>query len=215
MTEPFTVDVWSDVVCPFCYLGDRQLAEALDRFEHRAQVIVRRRAFELDPTASLHDGQSLDGLVARKYSISVERAHALHGRMEAQAGALGMQWSLATARPTNTFDAHRMIAFGSTMGLGDEVSERLFRAYFCEGVLVSDRSRLSDLAREVGLDGVDELWEGNAYVDLVRADEAAALELGVTGVPTFLLDSRFMVVGAQGPDHILDALQRAWARRAA
>jgi predicted DsbA family dithiol-disulfide isomerase len=126
-----------------------------------------------------------------------------------------MTWSLETARPTNTFDAHRVIALASVQGLDDAMSERLFRAYFSEGDLVSDHARLSELAREIGVSDVDSLWEGDAFTNEVRSDEAEAQELGITGVPSMLMDSKFMVTGAQGSDQILDVLQRAWARRAA
>ena len=168
-------------------------------------MVVRHRAFEIDPAALLRHDLSLDEPVAHQYSISRERAHALHDRLRGRARALSMKWSLACARPTNTFDAHRVIALGSAKGLGGEVSEQLFRAYVCEGALVSDHPKPTELAREVGLAGVAE----------VRAGEASALELGLTGVPTFLVDSRLAVVGAPGADQILGPLQRAWARRSA
>jgi predicted DsbA family dithiol-disulfide isomerase len=215
VSDNLVIDVWSDVVCPFCYLGTRQLQQALDRFEHRDEVVLRHRAFELDPRADLAYDRPLAELVAAKYDLPVARAHAMHERLEAQARALGMTWSFANARPTNTFDAHRVIALASTQGLGDEMSERLFRAYFSEGELVSDHRRLSELAREVGVSEVDELWTSDAFTDVVRADEEAALELGITGVPSFLMDAKFMVMGAQDSEQILDVLQRAWARRAA
>ncbi len=215
MSEAFSIDVWSDVICPFCYLGSRQLHAALGGFAHRDEVVVRHRAFELDPRSSTTFDLSLDELVARKYSMPVERAHALHQRMEDQALALGMTWSLATARPTNTMDAHRVIALGSSQGLGDETVERLFRAYFCEGELVSDHETLERLAGEVGVSAVDELWRSHAYADRVRLDEQAAQDLGISGVPTLLVDGKFMVVGAQGAEQILSVLERAWARRAA
>jgi predicted DsbA family dithiol-disulfide isomerase len=154
-------------------------------------------------------------MVAAKYAIPVSQVHAMHERMERDAQSLGMAWSLETAQPTNTFDAHRVIALASAQGLGDETSERLFRAYFSEGDLVSDHARLNELAREVGVSDVGSLWESGAFTDVVRADEAAAQELGITGVPSFLIDSKFMVTGAQGSEQILDVLQRAWARRAA
>ena len=215
MSETFVIDIWSDVVCPFCYLGTRQLAEALERFEYREDVVLRHRAFELDPRAKLADDRPLAEMVAAKYAIPVSQAHAMHERMERDAQSLGMTWSLETAQPTNTFDAHRVIALASSQGLGDETSERLFRAYFSEGDLVSDHARLNELAREVGVSDVGSLWESGAFTDVVRADEAAAQELGITGVPSFLIDSKFMVTGAQGSEQILDVLQRAWARRAA
>jgi predicted DsbA family dithiol-disulfide isomerase len=213
MTEPFSIEIWSDVVCPFCYLGTRQLASALERFQHRDDVVLRHRAFELDPKAPTDYDLSLSELLAKKYSMPVERARALNERLESEARVLGMTWSMKDARPTNTFDALRLIALSATQGLDDAMSERLFRAYFSEGLLVSDRSVLTSLAIELGVTGIDELWRNDAYFAEVRSDEADAQELGITGVPSLLIDGKFMVVGAQGADQIFDVLERAWARR--
>jgi predicted DsbA family dithiol-disulfide isomerase len=215
MSDPFFIDLWSDVVCPFCYLGARQLQLALDRFENVGDVVIRHRAFELDPKAPTDYDLSLPELLAKKYSMPIERAKALNDRLEGEASVLGMTWSMKDARPTNTFDAHRVIALSVTQELDQVMSERLFRAYFCEGQLVSDRVVLTALANEVGVVGVEELWSSDAFSSAVRADEDDARELGITGVPSLLLDEKFMVVGAQGADQILDVLQRAWARRAA
>jgi len=215
VSEDFVIDIWSDVVCPFCYLGTRQLAEALERFEHREDVVLRHRAFELDPRAKLAYDRPLADMVASKYAIPVSQVHAMHERMSRDAQAFGMTWSLETAQPTNTFDAHRVIALASSRGLGNEMSERLFRAYFSEGELVSDHVRLSELARQIGVSDAHSLWESDAYSDEVRSDETAAQELGITGVPSMLMDSKFMVTGAQGSEQILDVLRRAWVRRAA
>ncbi|HEY5262889.1 MAG TPA: DsbA family oxidoreductase [Acidimicrobiales bacterium] len=215
MSATFVIDVWSDVVCPFCYLGSRQLAEALERFDHRGEVEVRHRAFELDPHAKLAYDRPLAELVAAKYNIPVSQVHTMHDRLLSSAEALGMTWSLDTAQPTNTFDAHRVIALATTQGLGDVASERLFRAYFSEGRLLSDHEMLNELSSEVGVTGVESLWGSDALTDVVRADEKAASELGISGVPSFLMDSKFMVSGAQGTEQILDVLRRAWARRAA
>jgi predicted DsbA family dithiol-disulfide isomerase len=145
--------------------------------------------------------------------MPVERARALNERLESEAKVLGMTWSMKDARPTNTFDALRLIALSATQGLDDAMSERLFRAYFSEGLLVSDRSVLTSLAIELGVTGIDELWRNDAYFAEVRSDEADAQELGITGVPSLLIDGKFMVVGAQGADQIFDVLERAWARR--
>jgi predicted DsbA family dithiol-disulfide isomerase len=215
MSETFVIDVWSDVVCPFCYLGTRQLNQALEQFEHRDDVALRHRAFELDPYAKLAYDRPLAELVAAKYQIPVAQVHTMHDRLLSNALSLGMTWSLDNAQPTNTFDAHRVIALASSQGLGDEASDRLFRAYFSEGELISDHERLSALANEVGVSDVDVLWESDAFSDEVRADETAAQELGISGVPAFLMDSKFMVSGAQGTEQLLDVLRRAWARRAA
>ncbi|HEY5103699.1 MAG TPA: DsbA family oxidoreductase [Acidimicrobiales bacterium] len=215
MTETFSIDVWSDVVCPFCYLGTRQLEQALEQFEHRDEVMVSHHAFELDPHTPLGLDQTLEELVATKYDMPVERARELHHRLEAQAQELGVTMAFDTARPTNTFDAHRLIALSTTQGLSEPMSQRLFRAYFSEGLLISDHEQLNKLAGEVGVADAPALWMSDAFTSEVRADETSAMELGITGVPAFLVDSKFMVLGAQGSEQILDVLRRAWERRAA
>jgi predicted DsbA family dithiol-disulfide isomerase len=215
MAETLSIEVWSDVVCPFCYLGSRQLALALERFEHRDDVVLSHHAFELDPHTPLALNLSLEELVAKKYDMPVERARELHHRLEAQAEELGVTLSFNKARPTNTFDAHRLIALSSSQGLSEAMSQRLFRAYFSEGLLISDHDQLNELASEVGVNDAASLWESDAYASEVRADETSALELGITGVPAALVDSKFMILGAQGVEQMLDVLRRAWERRAA
>jgi len=215
VNDTFFVDVWSDVVCPFCYLGSRMFTVALGEFEHRGHVVVRHRAFELDPRSATSYDLSLNELVAQKYGISVERARSINERLEAQAFTLQMTWALRDAKVTNSFDAHRLIALAQSQGLGDQMNERLFRAYFSEGRHVGDHDTLSTLATDVGVIGADDLWRSDQYSLDVRCDEREAQELGISGVPTMLLDGTFMIVGAQGADAMLDALRRAWARRSA
>jgi predicted DsbA family dithiol-disulfide isomerase len=213
MSESLSIDVWADVVCPFCYLGSEQLARAIERFDH--SVDVTHHAFELDPNAPASSDQSLDELLATKYQMPVERARALHRRLEGQGKELGVAFSFDTVQRANSFDAHRVIALASSQDLGDAMNRRLFRAYFSDGVLISDRDQLSSLANEVGVVDVDELWNGEEFVAEVRADETTAHDLGITGVPAILIDQRVMVLGAQGVDDIADALRHAWASRAA
>jgi predicted DsbA family dithiol-disulfide isomerase len=215
MAESFSIDVWSDVVCPFCYLGARQLDQALEQFEHRDEVVLSHHAFELDPNTPLGLSQTLEELVATKYDMPVERARALHDRLQAQAQELGVTMAFDKARPTNTFDAHRLIALSTIQGLSSPMSKRLFRAYFSEGLLISDHDQLNELASEVGVSDAPSLWESDVFTSEVRADEKSAMELGITGVPALLIDSKFMVLGAQGVEQILDVLRRAWERRAA
>ncbi len=215
MATTLSIDVWSDVVCPFCYLGSRQLELALADFAHADAVVVNHHAFELDAHARSDYDVSLAELVARKYGISVERSHELHANLTAQAKSLGAAMSFDLAKPTNTFDAHRLIALSATQGKSDVMSERLFRAYFGEGLLVSDHDQLNTLAEEVGVLDAPLLWETEAFASDVRADERSAEELGITGVPAFLVDNKFMVLGAQGAEKIVDVLDRAWAKLSA
>ncbi len=213
MSGSFVIDVWSDVVCPFCYLGSRQLAAALETFEHRDEVVLRHRAFELDPATPAVLGRPLVELVAQKYQIPVERSRELHHRLEVQAAAFDMTWSFADAQAANSFDAHRLIALSSTQGRGDAMTQRLFSGYFSEGLLISDHEVLNALAHEVGVEGASDLWTSDAFAEKVRADEAEALERGITGVPAMMMDHKFMVLGAQGTDKIADVLRRAWQRQ--
>lgn len=211
MQKVVRIDIWSDVVCPFCYLGTRQLAVAVERFDHREYVALHQRAFELDPHAPTDNALALDELLASKYGMTLERARALNRRLEGDAASLGMSWSLDRARVTNTFDAHRLVALAEFQGRGDAMSERLFRAYFSEGQLISDHAVLNTLGCEVGVGGVEELWSGDAFAPEVRSDETVAHELGITGVPSMLVDGKFMIVGAQGSEHMLEVLQQAWS----
>jgi protein disulfide-isomerase len=207
------IDIWSDVVCPFCYLGSAQLSQALTSFPHADHVQVRTHAFELDPTAIHNPDISLDKMLANKYQMTVEKAQSLHHDLEGKAAELGMHWSLAIAKVSNTFDAHRLIALAGTQQLEAVMVERLFQAYFSEGKLISDRDVLNELASEVGVTGVDQLWEGDLFVDDVRHDEATAHSYGITGVPAMVFDGKYLVVGAQGVAGYTQALEQTWAER--
>jgi predicted DsbA family dithiol-disulfide isomerase len=189
------------------------LTAALETFEHRDDVVVRHHAFELDPSKRAAIGRPLEELVAEKYQIPVERSRELHAQLEEQAATYGMTWSFADAKSTNSFDAHRLIALSSTQGLGEAMSQRLFAAYFSDGLLISHRDVLNALAAEVGVEGANALWASDAFTEVVRADEAQAVELGISGVPAMLMDHKFMVLGAQGTDKIADVLRRAWQRQ--
>lgn len=213
MTTPMVIDIWSDVVCPFCYLGSAQLSKALDSFPHADQVQIRAHAFELDPTTTYNPDLSLDRMLADKYQMPVERAQSMHRDLEAKAAELGMHWSFAIAKVANTFDAHRLIALAATQELDAAMVQRLFQAYFSEGKLISDRSTLNELANEVGVTGVDELWESDEFVNEVRSDEATAQSYGISGVPAMVFDGKYLVVGAQGVDGYARALQQTWAER--
>lgn len=212
VAEPLLIDLWSDVVCPFCYLGSRQLDLALERFEHRDVVVVVQHAFELDPNAT-PSTVGLDELLATKYSMPLERSRELHGRLSRQAASMGLDWALDRARSTNTFDAHRLVALATTQGLGAEMARRLHAAYFSDGLLVSDPAILDRLATEVGVSGSSSLWSSDEFAETVRTDERLAHEMGITGVPAFVVDRSYLISGAQGEDAILDVLVRAWTER--
>lgn len=213
MQQTFTIDIWSDIVCPFCYLGKRQLEAALASFTPDVPVEIRLHAFELDASAPANYGRPLAELLAKKYGVEIAEAENWHRRSESDAATYEMSWRMDLARTGNTFDAHRLNALAADHGVGLEMNERLMRGYFSEGMLPSDRDALVACANELGLDVPSDFFETDAYVDEVRADEEAARELGISGVPTMILDGRFVVSGAQGADTILNMLHRALARR--
>jgi predicted DsbA family dithiol-disulfide isomerase len=213
MTMPkLTVDIWSDVVCPWCYIGKRRFEAALEGFEHRDDVTVLWHSFELDPEAPpVAEGRSAERLAA-KYGMSVEEASARQAEITALAAQDGLTYDLAESRGGNTFDAHRLIHLAAEHGLGDAVMERLMNAYFREREAIGDPDTLQRLAVGAGLpaDEVREVLEGDRYADAVRADERAATQIGIRGVPFFVLGRKYGVSGAQPSEVLLQALQQAW-----
>lgn len=211
------VEVWSDMVCPWCYIGKRRLEAALARFQRRDRTRVVWRSFELDPDADGDPGTPLVDVLATKYGGGPERARAMMAHVTAVAAEEGLTYRLDRARRGNSFDAHRLSHAAHTLGLQEAFVERCMRAYFTEGVAIGDREALVALAREAGLDpgAAREALEGGAFADDVRRDEEAAHRIGVTGVPCFVVDRRLALAGAHPADAILGLLRRGLAREEA
>jgi predicted DsbA family dithiol-disulfide isomerase len=207
-----SVEIWSDVVCPWCYIGKRRFENALAQFEHRDEVEVRYRSFELDPSAPTQvDGPPAERL-ASKYGISVEEAASSQAQLTAMAAAEGLEYHLDRTRGGNTFDAHRLLQLAADRGVQPDVKERLMRGYFTESEPVGDHETLVKLAAEAGLDA-DEAraaLQSDAYAEAVREDEMLAQRIGIQGVPFFVLGRRFGVSGAQPAELMLEALERSW-----
>ena len=211
------VEIWSDVVCPWCYVGKRRFEAALARFPHAADVEVVWRSFELDAAAPPSDpqpGSYVDRLAA-KYGGPRERAQQMIDSMTATAAQEGLDFRFDLARPGNTFDAHRLLHLALAHGRQDALKERLDRATFTEGSPVSEHGALRALAVEVGLpaDQVDAVLASDRYADAVRADEAQARAYGIGGVPFFVVDGRYGISGAQPAEVVLQALEQAWSER--
>ena len=208
------VEIWSDVVCPWCYVGKREFEAALARFPHADQVTVEWRSFELDPTTPARVDLTMDQVLQRKYGMGPEAAEAANAGMTALAARLGLEYHLDQVRMGNTFDAHRLLHLAAAEGRAAELKECLLAAYFSEGRSVSDRDTLLELGTGVGLDSGQAIavLDGTAFADEVRADEARAADLGVTGVPFFLVDGRLGVPGAQPAEVLLRVLEQAWDR---
>jgi predicted DsbA family dithiol-disulfide isomerase len=208
------VEIWSDVVCPWCYIGKRNFEAALAQFEHRDDVEVTWRAFELDPSAPSEREGDYATHLARKYGMSTEQAQKMIETMSATGAAAGAALDFGKARPGNTFDAHRLLQLARERGVQEAVKERLLRATFGEGEPIGNRGVLLRLAIEAGLpaEEVAAVLESDTYAAEVRAEEELAFELGISAVPYFVIDRTFGVPGAQPPDVILRALRRAWEK---
>lgn len=211
------VEIWSDVVCPWCYVGKRQFELALSRFAHADRVELQWRSFELDPRSPARVGLPMSEILQRKYGMTAEQADQANQRMTAVAAELGLEYHLDTVQPGNTFDAHRLVHLAARHGLGDAMEERLFVAYFTEGRSIGDHASLVGLAGEVGLDPdeVGVALGGDDFVAEVRDDEARASSLGITGVPFYVIDQTYGVSGAQPADVLLGVLERAWSESVA
>jgi predicted DsbA family dithiol-disulfide isomerase len=209
------VEIWSDIACPWCYIGKRRFEAALARFEHSDEVNVTWRSFELDPAAPPEREGERAARLAEKYGMSVEQAREMERQMTETAAGEGLAFRFDVARSGTTFDGHRLIHLAAEHGLQDAMKERLLRAYFSEGELVSDREALVRLAGEVGLD-MDEAREmlaGDRFADEVRGDERMAQAFGISAVPTFVVDRKLGVSGAHPPDSLLQLLHEGWTRR--
>ena len=205
------IEIWSDVICPWCYIGKRRFEKALAQFAGREQVQVTWRSFELDREAPRQHPGTLQDLLARKYGVSHEQALAMNARVSGLAEAEGLAYRLDQARPGNTFDAHRLIHFAVSRGLGDRAMERIMRAYFCEALPVGEHAALARLAPEFGMteDEALAVLQGDAWGDAVRADEARAAAFGITGVPFFVFDEKSGISGAQAVEVFTRALEEA------
>jgi predicted DsbA family dithiol-disulfide isomerase len=211
------VEIWSDIACPWCYVGKRRFEAALAAFEHRDEVTVTWRSFELDPQAPV--ARSVDSAthLADKYGMTREEAQASQLQLAEVAAGDGLDMRFDLARGGNTFDAHRLVHLGEAHGLQDATKERLMRAYFTEGELIGDAEALARIALEVGLpeDEVRELLAGDRYAQEVREDERTAMSLGINAVPFFVVDRRIGAAGAHPAEALGELLRRGWEARVA
>jgi predicted DsbA family dithiol-disulfide isomerase len=211
------VEIWSDIACPWCYIGKRRFEAALARFEHRDEVRVVWRSFELDPTAPREREGDRAARLAQKYGMTIEQAREAEQRVVDTAAGDGLDFRFDLQRSGATFDAHRIVHLAARHGLQDAMKERLMRAYFTEGELVGDHDALARLAAEVGLeeDEVRETLAADRYAEAVREDERMAREFGISAVPTFVIDRALGASGAHPPEALLDLLRQGWANRVA
>ena len=206
------IEIWSDVVCPWCFVGKRHLEEAMRGFAHAEEVEIEWKSYELDPRAPRERPGTYAERIAKKYGIPVGVARDRISRIVSVGADAGIDFRFDSTRPGNTFDAHRLLHFASSIGLQNELKERFFLATFTEGHPIGDAETLVKLAADVGIAEADvrRVVESDAFAQEVRAEEAEAMQLEVTGVPFFLINRRFGVPGAQAPEVLLQVLERAW-----
>jgi predicted DsbA family dithiol-disulfide isomerase len=207
------IEIWSDVVCPWCYVGKRRFERALAAFDHAGEVEVTYRSFELDPGAPAQRAGNHAEHLARKYGMTIEQAERSGREMTQRAAAEGLEFRFDLMRGGNTFDAHRLLHLARDHGLQGEMKERLLRATFTEGHPIADAGTLVRLAAEVGIPtaAAQTVLGGDAYAEAVRADERQAARYGITGVPFFVADGKYAVRGAQPAEVLGELLRRAYA----
>lgn len=201
------IDIWSDVICPFCTIGKRKLELALAQTGINADI--EWHSFELNPHAPPSYGMPLPGVLHTLYGMDEDYALGVLAHEEAAARAVGLEFRWRDAKPGNTFDAHRLLHLGKSVGLGGVVKDRFLRAYFSEGQEIGNPAVLRVLAQEAGLEAaaIDEVLASDLYADAVRADERRAAELGIRGVPYFLIDGQMAIAGAQDVTEFVRVLQ--------
>jgi predicted DsbA family dithiol-disulfide isomerase len=208
------IDLWSDFACPWCALGVYRLDEARQQFAHGDEITVVHRSFELDPNAPARRTESMAELLSAKYGMNAEQIKAGHERLAALGREVGMDFHFERVQSGNTFDAHRLAQAARGTAVEDALIKGLFAAYFTDGELLSDHEVLLRVAKAAGMDAdqAEAALAGNAHMTDVREDEAVAHELGITGVPYFLVEGKWAVPGAQDVDTLVLALERAWDR---
>lgn len=209
------VDIWSDVVCPFCYIGKRQFEIALDQFEHKDKVEVTWHSFQLDPNTPKPSVGSTYEMLSKKYGLTLEKAKEMSQGVVDMAALVGLHYDMDRTKPANTFDAHRLIHLAAKNGLADKAEKRFFSAYFTEGQDIADEATLKKLSAEIGLNAaeVDAVLASDKFANEVRIDQYKAQQMGIKAVPFFVVNQQYGISGAQGGQVILKALQGIWAEQ--
>ncbi|GAA3949117.1 DsbA family oxidoreductase [Microbacterium soli] len=218
MSEPISIDIWSDVACPWCYIGKRNLEKGLAATagdDDAPQVSITFHSFQLQPDAEVDFDGTHDEYLAKHVGMSPEQAAASAQRLTQLGAQAGLEYHFDTVKQTNTFSAHELLHFAKAKGLQHEMKERLMAAHFTEGRHVGHVDDLVELAVEVGLDAdeVRAALEAREYADAVRSDIAQARAFGINGVPFFVIDGKYGVSGAQPPEAFENVIRDVWAKK--
>lgn len=211
-TKKINVEIWSDIACPFCYIGKRNFENALAEFPHKNNVEIKWHSFQLDPTAKKDSKTDMFSLLSTKYGVSYEQAKQMTQRVTDMAKESGLNFYLDKAIPTNTLDAHRLTHLALKHGLQDKAKELLFLAYLTEGKNLGDSETLISLGADIGINPkeVRDMLESKDYIDEVLSDSEEGKYLGLTGVPFFVINKNYAISGAQPSKSFLEILKNIW-----
>lgn len=214
LKENIQVEIWSDIMCPFCYIGKRYLEQAISTFEHKNRIEIIWKSFQLNPDLPMHitDKKTVYDYLVETKGITYQQSVEMNNRVVEMAQRVGLTYNLDRAIVANSFNAHRILQFAKTKKLGDVAEERLFFAYFTEGKDTSDPKVLEEIGRDIGLSSaeVQEALSDKTYADAVNQDIYEARQIGVSGVPFFVFDRKYAVSGAQPPEIFSQVLDKTF-----
>lgn len=207
------VDIWSDVMCPFCYIGKRKFESALAQFPNGKDIEIEWHSFQLDPDITAQPGKDVYAYLAERKGMTVEQSKQMHKQVVQMAAGEGLQYNFDKAVIANSFDAHRISHLAKKHGKGDAMEEQLFHGYFTEGKDIANHDVLIEMAKNIGIpeQEVIDVLNSKQYADAVEADIVRASQIGVRGVPFFVLDNKYAISGAQPSETFLQALAQAWS----
>jgi predicted DsbA family dithiol-disulfide isomerase len=207
------VEIWSDVMCPFCYIGKRRFEEALAHFAHRDEVEIEWKSFQLNPGLKTDPSLNISQYLADAKGWTLEYAQQLNDRITETAEGVGLTYNFDKAVVANSFDAHRFAHLAKKHGLGDKAEEALFKAYFTDGMNIADHETLTELGSDIGLDEheVKQTLASDAYAGEVKHDIAEAGYLGIQGVPFFVMNGKYAVSGAQMVPVFVETLEKSYS----
>lgn len=213
MKNKMKVEVWSDVVCPFCYIGKRKFETALSQFADSSNIEIVWKSYQLQPDMSNDYNKSVYELVSEKYSVPLEQSRASHNKLTQTAKEVGLVYNFDKAKPVNTFKAHQLIQFAKANGKQEEAEETLFRSYFTDGKNINDLNTLLEIGSSIGLDktALKSALENGTYISNVQADIDESQQIGVSGVPFFVFNRKYAISGAQEPKAFLETLQKSFS----
>lgn len=211
------VDIWSDIRCPFCYIGKRKFEQALEKFDNKEDVEVIWHSFQLDPNLETQPEVDLIDYFTKSKGISREQAIQMFSRAKDMAAESGLEFNMDSMIVANSYNSHQLLQFAKSKGLGNDIKEALFEAQFTEGKNIDDRQTLLDIAAGFGLDKTEteEVLDSEKFAYQVKQDEMAAKNIGVQGVPFFVFNKKYAVSGAQSAETFLEVLEKSWEERTA